>query len=168
MLACSLDGSSSLSPLPPLRETLRSPAKSSPAIAPSQPTTTAYTQNYSPSNVPVVLTPLLTTSLTGYPSSDAPASSPGDGSPSTFWGRLVPVPSGFEWATIPVLPSTNLLRDTIVYTTLDNHILTPFKLRQLIEVLPQTPLRTSWGDAYNGYRCLHAAIRHFTRSAACR
>ncbi|KDQ14298.1 hypothetical protein BOTBODRAFT_174802 [Botryobasidium botryosum FD-172 SS1] len=72
--------------------------------------------------------------------SDGPASSPGSGSPSTFWGRLAPVPSGFEWATIPITPATNLLRDTIAYAALDDAVLSPFELRQLIEVLPQTPL----------------------------
>ncbi|KDQ07446.1 hypothetical protein BOTBODRAFT_180725 [Botryobasidium botryosum FD-172 SS1] len=95
-----------------------------------------------------------------------PASSPGDGLLSTFWGRLAPVPSGFEWATVPVMPNTNLLRDTIAYAALDDYILTPFELRELIATLPQTPLWLSWGDAYNNYCRLHTANRHFTRSVA--
>ncbi|KDQ07372.1 hypothetical protein BOTBODRAFT_180796 [Botryobasidium botryosum FD-172 SS1] len=155
MWECGLEGSSSLSPLPSLPRSSASPAGSSLGTAPHLPTITAYTRNSSPSSV--LLAPSATTSPTGSPASADPTSSPGDGLQSTYLARLGLLPSGYEWAAIPNIPATRILRETIAFYAFDKKVLPYNELKPLLAHIPD-PSCLSYGDAYNDYRRLRTAF----------
>ncbi|KDQ13394.1 hypothetical protein BOTBODRAFT_175695 [Botryobasidium botryosum FD-172 SS1] len=75
----------------------------------------------------------------GSPASDVPASSPGDGSPSTFVERLDRLPPGFEWTSIPIIPSTKHIREKILLLAIKHGpALSNFELLDILEEDPYT------------------------------
>ncbi|KDQ15437.1 hypothetical protein BOTBODRAFT_173923 [Botryobasidium botryosum FD-172 SS1] len=138
----------------------------SPLIAPSglsglpPPSRTLYKPGSSPSpSAPHrrVLALSATTSPTGSLASADPTSSPGDGLQSTYLAHLGLLPSGYEWATIPNIPATCVLRETIAFYAFDKKVLPFEELKPLLAHLPN-PSCLSYLDAYNDYRRLRTAF----------
>ncbi|KDQ16643.1 hypothetical protein BOTBODRAFT_172763 [Botryobasidium botryosum FD-172 SS1] len=75
----------------------------------------------------------------GSPASTDPASSPGGGSPNTFVERLDRLPPGFEWTSIPVIPSTKHIREKLLLLAVKRGpALSNFELLDILEEDPYT------------------------------
>ncbi|KDQ18419.1 hypothetical protein BOTBODRAFT_171261 [Botryobasidium botryosum FD-172 SS1] len=75
----------------------------------------------------------------GSPASDDPSSSPGAGSPNIFVEHLDRLPPGFEWTSIPIIPSTKHIREKILLLTVKRGpTLSNFELLDILEEDPYT------------------------------
>ncbi|KDQ06308.1 hypothetical protein BOTBODRAFT_181732 [Botryobasidium botryosum FD-172 SS1] len=75
----------------------------------------------------------------GSPASSDPVSSPGDGSRSMYVERLDRLPPGFEWTSIPVIPSTKHIREKILLLAVKRGpALSNFELFDILEEDPYT------------------------------
>ncbi|KDQ13092.1 hypothetical protein BOTBODRAFT_175958 [Botryobasidium botryosum FD-172 SS1] len=100
----------------------------------------------------------LATSTTGSHASSAPASLPGDGSQTGYWGLQVRLPHGFKWIKIPHNHHTADLRTAIAIHACAYEEYTP---TDLIDNLQAEGLYdVSLADAYYDYYRLRASYWH--------
>ncbi|KDQ15176.1 hypothetical protein BOTBODRAFT_174026 [Botryobasidium botryosum FD-172 SS1] len=100
----------------------------------------------------------LATSTTGSRASSAPASLPGGGSQTEYWGLQVRLPHGFKWIKIPHNHHTIDLRTAIAIHACAYEEYTP---TDLVDNLRAEGLYdVSLADAYYDYYRLRASFRH--------
>ncbi|KDQ18426.1 hypothetical protein BOTBODRAFT_171272 [Botryobasidium botryosum FD-172 SS1] len=101
---------------------------------------------------------VLATSTTGSCASSAPASLPGGGSQTEYWGLQVRLPHGFKWIKIPHNHHTVDLRTAIAIHACAYEEYTP---TDLVDNLRAEGLYDiSLADAYYDYYRLRASYRH--------
>ncbi|KDQ11799.1 hypothetical protein BOTBODRAFT_176994 [Botryobasidium botryosum FD-172 SS1] len=107
-------------------------------------------QYYTPYNI-ISIIAIATIYKYGSPASNDPASSPGAGSPNIYAERLDRLPPGFEWTSIPVIPSTKHIREKILLLAVKRGpALSNFELLDILEEDPYTN-NTIYHAAHSDY-----------------